>query len=146
MKFINKIQRFMIGRYGPDDLYSFLFKIYFILLIANLFLRSSAINIIEYTLVFIILYRFLSKNIYKRRKENNKFLDLKYKFLKPFKDFKKNLSGDYLYKRCSKCDTVLKLPLPYSRGIKHSKCPKCGKRLTIFVFRKQKVEIILNKS
>ena len=136
----------MIGRYGPDDLYSFLFKIYFVLLIINLFLRSIVINIIEYTLVFIILFRFFSKNIYKRRKENNKFLDLKYKFLKPFKDFKKNLSGDYLYKRCSNCDTVLKLPLPYSRGIKHSKCPKCGKRLTIFVFRKQKVEIILNKS
>ena len=38
--------------------------------------------------------------------------------------------------------TILRLPLPSKRGIKHVKCPKCGKRLTVVALRKLKVEVI----
>ncbi len=55
------------------------------------------------------------------------------------------LDKDHIYKKCPKCKTTLKLPIPYERGIKHTNCPKCKKRLTLFVLKKQKIEIIKNK-
>ena len=39
MKFINKLQKFMYGRYGIDELYKFLFYFYILLLILNLFIK-----------------------------------------------------------------------------------------------------------
>ena len=61
MKIINKIQRFMYGRYGIDDLYKFLFKLYLVLLIANLFINSKILLLIELVIIFIMFYRLFSK-------------------------------------------------------------------------------------
>lgn len=146
MKFINKVQRFMYGRYGMDDLYKFLFKIYILLLIIGIFVKHSIFFIVELFIIIIMFYRFFSKKIYIRSKENQLYLKCKNKLLKPFRNIKRSFKDkDHIYKKCRYCKAVLKLPLPYSRGIKHSKCPKCKKRVTIFAFKKQKIEIIKNK-
>lgn len=146
MKFINKINKFMYGRYGIDELYSFLFKLYIFVLIIDLFVNSYILGCIELFLVIIILFRFLSKNLSKRREENKKFLKLKNNFVKPFKNIIKQIKDkNNIYKKCFKCKTVLRLPLPEKRGIKHVKCPKCKKKLTILVLKKEKVEIIKQK-
>lgn len=92
-----------------------------------------------------MFYRFFSKKIYKRSNENQKYLKIKNNLLKPFKNFKRNMKDkDYIYKKCNNCKKTLRLPLPYERGIKHTKCPNCKKKLTIFVLKKQKIEIIKN--
>lgn len=146
MNFINKLSKFIYSRYGIDDLYKFLFKLYILVLILNIFIRNYIVFIIELLLIFIIFYRACSKNIYRRRKENEIYLKIKNKFLKPFRSIKRNFNDkDHIYKKCKSCKTVLKLPLPDSKGIKHAKCPKCNKKLTIFTVRKQKIEIIRNK-
>ena len=147
MKWINKLQKFMIGRYGPDELYNFLLKLYIILFIIDLFFNSLALTIIELLIVIIMFYRFLSKNIYKRRKENNKYLRLKNKILKPFNNIKRNFKDKdyYVYKKCHKCKTTLKLPLPPKRGIQHVKCPKCKNRIKFLCLRQEKIEVIKNK-
>ena len=145
MKFINKVYKFMYGRYGPDDLYKFLFTIYFLLLLINIFFNNVILTILELAIFIIIVYRFFSKKISYRKKENQIYLNIKNKVLKPFINLKRNISDkDYIYKKCRKCKTTLKLPLPSTRGIKHTKCPKCGKRITLFAFKYQKVEIIRN--
>ena len=69
----NKLRTFMIGRYGIDDLYKVLLVIYTILILINIFIRSKIIAVIEVLLIIIMIYRVLSKNIYQRRKENDKF-------------------------------------------------------------------------
>ena len=51
----------------------------------------------------------------------------------------------HVYTKCHKCKKVLKLPLPYKRGIKHTICPNCHKKITFITFKKQKIEIIRNK-
>lgn len=140
MKFRNKINNFMKGRYGPDELYYLLFSLYIILLIIDLFISSKIILILELIVIAFMFYRFFSKNIYKRDKENRKYLKLKEKVLKFFKK-----KDDKIYKKCKKCKTILRLPLPMKRGIKHAKCPHCGNRVKILVFRKQKIEIIKSK-
>lgn len=145
MKFINKIQKFMYGRYGIDELYQFFFGLYLLTLIIDIFTNSRWLVLIEMTLIFIIFYRFFSKNTYQRSKENREYLKIKNKILRPFINFKRNISDkDYVYKKCPKCKATLKLPIPYERGIKHTKCPKCQKRFTFLVLKKEKVEIIRN--
>ena len=71
------------------------------------------------------------------------FLKVKNIVLKPFTNIKRNIKDkNHIYKKCYKCNTTLKLPLPSKRGIKHAKCPGCGKKVTLFAFKQQKVEVI----
>ncbi len=145
MKFINKLQKFMYGRYGTDDLYKFLLVLYIILFIISLFIRSSILDIIELLIVVIIFYRFFSKNIYQRNKENEKYLKIKARATRPFRNIKRNYKDkEHIYKSCPNCKTTLKLPLPLKRGIKRAKCPSCGKKVTILAFKHQKIKIIRN--
>ena len=144
MRFIEKFQKFMYGRYArPDELYKFLFWMYFILLIIDLFVNNMVLTVLELIIIVTIFYRLFSKNIYKRSNENQKFLKMRNKLLKPFSNIKRNIKDkDHVYKKCPKCKTVLKLPVPTERGIKHAKCPNCKKRVTLFTLKKLKVEII----
>lgn len=142
MKFQQKIQKFMYGRYGFDELYNFLFYIYFFLLIIDLFLDSKILTLIEFITIFIMVYRALSKKIYIRSNENQKYLKIKRKISKWFENIK---DKNHIYKKCRYCKTILKLPLPDKIGIKHVKCPKCKKKNKVLALKRQKVEIIKNK-
>ena len=72
MKFIDKLQKFMIGRYGPDELYHFLFKLYIILLIINVFfVKYIILEYIELFIVLFIFYRFFSKKSINEEKKIN---------------------------------------------------------------------------
>lgn len=141
-KVLAKIRNFMYGRYGIDELYKFLFYVYLILAILNLFLHSVIITRIEFIVIFISIYRALSKNIRQRRKENKFFLKLKKNISKPFVNIKRNIQDkEHIYKKCS-CGTTLKLPLPKKYGIKHAKCPDCKKRVAFLALKKEKIVII----
>jgi len=146
MKWQNKLIKFMQGRYGVDELYKFLFILYIISFIINIFLNSLILEIIGLIIVIFTFYRVFSKNIYKRTKENKEYLKLKKQIIKPFQNLKRNIKDkDHIYKKCSKCKTTLKLPIPYERGIKHTTCPKCKNKMTFLVLKKEKIEIIKNK-
>lgn len=147
MKIIEKIYKFMRNRYGIDELYRFLLIVFLILSIINLFLNSYILNLLETTILIYTIYRVLSKNIQKRRKENNKYLKVKNKILNYFYKLKNNKEKRKynIYRKCPKCKTILKLPLPTKRGIKKITCPKCKKRFKTLVLKKQKIEIISKK-
>ena len=136
--------RMMYGRYGVDNLSKFLFSLYIIIFVIGLFYKNFILDTIGLLLLFIVIFRFFSKNIYKRTKENQIYLKIKNKTLKPFKNIKRNFKerNEHVYKKCHKCKTTLKLPLPYERGIKHAKCPTCKNKITFLCLRKQKIEII----
>ena len=86
-----------------------------------------------------MFYRAFSKKIYKRSNENQIYIKIKKKVLKPFnnliRDFKNRKT--HMYIKCYHCKTIIKLPLTNSRGIKHTTCPTCKKRITIVSFRKK---------
>ncbi len=147
MDFKTKLLKFMYGRYGVDQLYRFLFILYFLLFFINLFIKSSIITYINIIIVIFMFYRVFSKNIYKRQLENKIYLKYKNILLKPIKKLKRNYHDrkQYVYKKCSKCKTTLRLPLPDKRGIKHVVCPECGKKITLFILRQKKIEIIRNR-
>lgn len=137
----------MQGRYGPDELYKFLFKLYIFLFIIDLFINSKILTAIELIIVITMFYRFLSKNIYARQKENKWYLKQKNNLLKPINKIKRNYKDRnyHVYKKCKKCKSTLKLPLPPKRGIQHTKCPKCKTKIKFFCLRKEKIEVIKNK-
>ena len=146
MKYMDKIQKFMYGRYGADELYNFLFKLYIIILIIDLFVKCDLLVYIELLIVIVMLYRLFSKNISRRREENRKFLKVKNAITKPFNTWLKQVKDkNNIYKKCHKCGTVIRLPIPSSYGIKRVKCPKCKRRLKVLCLKKEKVEVIKKK-
>lgn len=142
VKLIYKLQKFMYGRYGVDELYKFLFYLYLCLAFINIFIKNAIMVRIEFVIIFIAIYRSLSKNIKQRRKENKLYLKVMNNICKPFINIKRNLYDKYhIYKRCS-CGTTIKLPLPKKYGIKHTKCPDCKRRIAFLALKKEKPIII----
>lgn len=143
-KWQRNIYQFMYGRYGIDDLYKFNLILYFILIIIDIFVNSKILSIIELMIATNIFYRVLSKNKYQRTRENELYLKIKNKVLKPFINIKRNIQDkDYVYKKCHHCKTILRLPLPPTKGIRHSVCPTCKKRNTFLILKSYKIEVII---
>lgn len=143
MNFINKLNNFMYSRYGRDELYNFLFYIWIIFFAVSLFVDNKVVDIFQIIIIVIMFYRFFSKNIKRRRKENNCYLKIKRWLLRPFNNIRRNISDrDHIYKKCPRCKTVLRLPLPSERGFKKAKCPHCHKKVLILALKKQKIEVI----
>ncbi len=130
----------MKDRYGIDHLYMFLFNLYFILIVMNLFVNSFILTIIELIIVTIMFY----KNKYQRSKEEKTYLKIKDN-IKSFFKKNKHKDKDHVYKRCFKCKTTIRLPLPNSIGFKYVTCPKCKNKFKTLVLRKQKIELIRKK-
>jgi len=146
MKLRNKLIQFMKGRYGPDNLYNFLFCIYIIVFLIDIFINNKILNLLEILIIFIMFYRFFSKNIYNRNKENTIYLNVKKKILKPFDNIKRNIKDkNHVYRKCLKCKTILKLPLPSKKGFNTAICPHCKKKVIIITLKQEKIDIIKNK-
>lgn len=129
-----------------DNLNRFLLVLLLITFIISIFVDTLIADLIPLLILVIFAYRLISKDKYKRDKENKKYLSIKKTILKPFTVLIKNLKDhNSIYRRCHKCKTILKLPLPYDRGIQHAICPNCGKRITFITFRKVKIEVIKKK-
>jgi len=132
-QFRERLIRFMYGRYGIDQLYYALAILCFILMVVNSFIHSPVIAIIMWFLLLIMIFRSFSKNIYRRRKENEKFMEIwtwiKKKTLFTIRRIKEIKS--HRYHRCPHCKAMLRLP--YKRGKHTVQCPKCSKEFKIHV-------------
>lgn len=129
--FKNKLAQFMYGRYGTDQLYLALIVAYLVLLVANSFISSAIISGFMSVILILIIFRALSRNIYKRSRENEKFM----KFFKPIKG-----SGalqirrikeikTHRFRKCPHCKKVLRLKRV--RGKHTVKCPSCNKEFEV---------------
>ena len=126
-----RIARFMIGRYGIDTLYHFLMVLCFILILINLSAQSLVISLIEFALLIYATFRALSRNIYKRQRENLFFLKITEKPREFFKLLKCKFRNrkTHVYKRCPSCKNNLRLPK--SKGKHTVVCPCCQNRFDI---------------
>ena len=124
-KIKNSLYRFMAGRYGTDSLNNFLlFAAIAVMLINMLTLRSPFVNLLADALIFLSLFRTLSHNIWKRQKENIKYMELTRPVRSRFSLIKKNASDkEHKYFSCPHCHQTVRVP----RG--HGKieitCPRC---------------------
>lgn len=145
MKFGDRYIKFMKDRYGIDELYKFLLLICFVLLVINTFVSNNIIRLFEVLLIVIIFYRYMSKNIKLRKKENDKYLEIKDKIIKLF-DYNKKKYKDrntHMYKKCPKCKQKIRLPL--KKGKYTVKCPNCGNRFDVACHKDEKIKVEIIK-
>jgi predicted membrane metal-binding protein len=132
---------FMQGRNGPDELYSFLVTVTLILLVVNIFFSSWIIVALLLAITAISIWRFLSKNLYKRRQENASFLRIKRGILDYFRLCRDRFRDrkTHVYRRCPNCKKVLRLPR--RPGHHNVCCPCCSHRFEVKIsgsLKKQK--------
>ena len=126
-----KIARYMVGRYGIDRLYYFLLAICFIIIIINTFINSLILSLTESCLFIYAFYRVMSRNVYKRQQENEKFTKLIDKPKKFFNLQKCKLRdrNTHVYKKCPNCKNNLRLPK--QKGKHTVACPCCQTRFDV---------------
>ena len=140
-KLKNALYRFMYGRYGTDNLsrailwcYSGVLILYLILYVVFGFtmgenaLAMTILHVCYFlvagALVYLLIFRMFSRNIAKRRAENEKFCG--------FFKLRKNIYRDrktHVYRKCPKCRAVLRLPR--SKGKHTVVCPRCKERFEV---------------
>lgn len=129
--FKERVAAFMAGRYGVDRLYYFLLAICSILIVINLFANSFIISLIETVLFIYAIFRVMSKNVYKRQLENEKFMKLleKPKSFINLQKCKKRDKKTHVYKKCPSCKNNLRLPR--EKGEHTVVCPCCKNRFNV---------------
>lgn len=121
-----KLQRFMYGRYGVDDLNQFLMYATLVLLLIGILVRSSVYNFLVLLLIIFYYYRMMSKNHSKRYEENQRFIKLRDRVTRPFRIRKMN-KGYHIY-TCPSCKQ--KIRIPKGKGKISITCPKCRTEFT----------------
>jgi len=113
------IQRFMYGRNGLDDLNRALIFVALGVAIINIFVKSNVLNIIYYVIVLLVLFRYLSRNISARARENAIAKNL-YKLIKA----QITQGRDYKIFMCKGCGRIIRVPRHH--GKIEVTCPQCG--------------------
>ncbi len=129
--FKERAAQFMAGRYGIDRLYYFLLAICFGLIVINLFANNIFISLAETALFCYTFYRVMSKNVYKRQQENERFIKLadKPKKFINLQKCKKRDKATHVYKKCPSCKNNLRLPK--QKGEHTVVCPCCKHRFDV---------------
>jgi uncharacterized C2H2 Zn-finger protein len=132
-RFRDKLMRFMAGRYGVDQLYYALMVLCLVLMLGNAFLQLPVLSAVLWVVLVLMMYRSLSRNIYKRQIENQTFLKLWNPIKSTFSLLGKKLRDikTHRYHKCPNCKVVLRLPR--KKGKHTVKCPRCQTKFQVNV-------------
>ena len=124
------IARIMAGRNGPDHLNRFLSVVFLILSVCSMFVRSarisSALYLLSMGLFVYVIFRMMSRNIYRRQQENGAYLRERYKITSWWNGLRDRWAQrkDYRFYKCPSCRTRLRVPR--GKGKLNIVCRKCG--------------------
>lgn len=126
-KLMYKMANFFQGRYGIDELYKFLFILFWIIAILSIFIRNPIIYLLEILICIFMFYRLLSRNIYKRQSENMKYLKIRDKVKVRITLQKRKWSErkTHIYRKCPNCKAEIRLPKKKGKHV--CTCPRCKK-------------------
>ena len=124
-----KLQNWMTGRYGSDELSFTLLILYLGVCIFAVLARLKILQLLALGLILWSLARILSRNSPARQAENEAYLN----FLRSIgrsRRARQERKRDkaHRYYRCRQCGAMLRLP----RGVGKVEitCPRCGKTIT----------------
>ncbi len=125
MKFREKMQQFMYGRYGNDQLSRVYLGITLVLLVLSLFTRWTIFYIAGIALLIYCYYRMFSKNITKMSAQNQKYLNWRYGLAVKRQKRKTHMEQRKIYHfyKCPQCKQ--KVRVPKGHGKICITCPKC---------------------
>lgn len=120
-----RMQRFMAGRYGNDQLNQFIFIVAIISMVLEIITRQSLFYTLTLVLLILAYVRVFSRNINKRYEENMKFLQKKDAILNKFRKQKYYAAQrrNYNIYTCPQCKQ--KIRIPKGKGKISITCPKC---------------------
>ncbi len=119
------VSRFMVGRYGMDQLNTAIMVVYLILYVVFLFTRLAVLDLIVLALLLVTLFRMLSRNLDRRRAENARFLQLVRPICRRFKSCRARMQDrDHRYFKCPNCGQQMRVPRGKGRITVH--CRACG--------------------
>ena len=122
----DKFRRFMIGRYGSDELNRFLLLLTIAFIVMNWFVSSELWFALEVVCVVFLYYRMFSRDINRRFRENQRYLTYQFKVTERFKGLKYRFKEGRKYKifKCPGCGQ--KIRIPRGHGKISIRCRKCG--------------------
>ncbi|WP_288164747.1 hypothetical protein [uncultured Peptoniphilus sp.] len=131
MNFKDKMRKFMIGRYGQDELGKFILSLALIVLVINLFVKTAALSAVALVLIAYSYYRALSRDVRARYAENKKFLTSLDPLRRKFFSSKNKYDNRKVYKyiKCPKCKFEMKVPK--NKGKIRVTCKKCGEKFIV---------------
>ncbi len=141
-----RLNAFMSGRYGNDQLNRTLTIVWCALLVLSSVLSVFgadfwiviAANLLCLGTAVLVFFRFLSKKIFKRSAENEKYMKLHYGISEFFKlqSLRWKERKTHLYKKCPHCKKVMRLPRVNG---KHTvRCPICNQTYKVKISGGQK--------
>jgi hypothetical protein len=134
-KIKNGLCRFMYGRNGADQLnqallwvYIGLFVLQAVLSLLRIQVLASVCGVLMWLALLVILFRLFSKNLYKRREENQKWVNWRWKLKSRSAGAKaRHADKEHKYFTCKQCKTICRVPTGKGKII--ITCPKCGTQI-----------------
>ena len=135
-KFKCAVARFMYGRNGMDHLNRAVFWGYILLWalggLLSALTKSEAVvvacNLLMWVLFVLLFFRMFSKNLVKRRAENQRWLNWWWKVKGRSAGAKaRHADKDHKYFTCKNCKTICRVPVGKGKII--ITCPKCGAQI-----------------
>jgi len=133
-RFRDRFIRAMYGRNGNDPFNKFLLIAALVILLVNMFLKGTflypVLSALILGLLVYVYFRMFSRNVYKRREENQKYLEIRYRVFGYLKGIKERWvqRKDYKFFYCPSCHATLRVPKGHGK-IKIV-CRKCGNSFT----------------
>lgn len=121
-----KFYRFMAGRNGADQLSRHFSYVALALILLNLFFRSFVLWALTILVLAYSYFRIFSKNVYRRREENARYMALRNKAASGVRNWRDRMRQrrDYVFFRCPGCRAMLRVPR--GKGKLRVTCRKCG--------------------
>ncbi|MCL2125233.1 MAG: hypothetical protein FWH33_04500 [Oscillospiraceae bacterium] len=124
----NFLRNIMVGRYGPDHLNIAMIILSLVLILLNAILVFAPLFYVSYAILALALFRMLSRNITRRRAENDKFIRYWWPVRTKLNRSRANIKHRKTHKfiKCRGCGNTLRVPK--GKGKLQITCPKCAER------------------
>ncbi len=124
-----RLQQWMQGRYGRDELSVFLTVVSLIMMLLSVFIRQLWFMVLPAWLILIwSTYRMFSKNISARAKERVRYMEFRNKIVRKWTYLKNRWKDrkEYNYYTCPKCKAHIRIRKPSKGKTILVTCPKCS--------------------
>lgn len=111
-KFKDGVRNFMIGRNGADQLSMAMLIAGIVLSLLTSITKIVIFNLLGLIILVLTIFRMFSRNLEKRRAENQKFVNFRANFGTNAKQMMNRLKNmkKYKYFKCPQCGALLRLP------------------------------------
>jgi len=119
------LRRMMFGRYGSDPLGLFLVSVYFVLWFLSQLFHLKFLALIAIACVVWAFWRMMSRQIDRRRAENERFLEMVRPLARNYNSLRSRVRDkEHRYFRCPNCGQQLRVPK--GKGRISITCRSCG--------------------